>query len=108
APLALVLDDVDRGDEATIAALAYLQRRCDDLPVVIVAAAGAHAEHLGQLQPALRIRLEALTRDELDDDALHAQTGGHPQLVRAMLDDDPGRAEALAATLLARCRDCGP
>jgi DNA-binding SARP family transcriptional activator len=107
APLALVLDDVDRGDEATIAALAYLQRRCDDLPVVILAAACA-AEHLEHLQPALHLRLEALTRDELDDDALHEQTGGHPQLVRAILDDNPGCAEALAASLLARCRDCGP
>jgi DNA-binding SARP family transcriptional activator len=108
APLALVLDDVDRGDEATIAALAYLQRRCDDLPVVILAAAGAPTERLERLQPALHLRLEALSRDELDDDALHDQTGGHPQLIRAILDDDPGCAEALAASLLARCRDCGP
>src|SRR5207247_916807 len=43
APLALVLDDVDRADDATIAVLAYLQRRCADLPVVILAAAAAAA-----------------------------------------------------------------
>ena len=108
APLALVLDDLDRADEATIAAVAYLQRRCDDLPVIILAAAGASAERLEHLQPALHLGLEALRRDELDDDALHEQTGGHPQLVRAVLDDDPGQAEALATTLRARCRECGP
>lgn len=103
APLALVLDDVDRSDDATIAALSYLRRRCADLPVVILAAG-----RLNDLEPTVRLRLEALTRDELEDDALYEQTGGHPQLVRAVLDDDPGRAEALAETLLARCRDCGP
>jgi DNA-binding SARP family transcriptional activator len=105
APLALVLDDVDRGDDATIAALAYLHRRCDDVPVVILAAS---ADRLESLQPALRVRLDALTRDELGDDVLHDQTGGHPQLIRAVLDEDPSHAEALAATLLGRCRDCGP
>jgi DNA-binding SARP family transcriptional activator len=108
APLALVLDDVDRADEGTIAALAYLHRRCSDVPVVTLAASGATANGLEQIEPALRVRLEALRRDELHDDALFERTGGHPQLVRAVLDDDPARAESLAATLLARCRDCGP
>jgi DNA-binding SARP family transcriptional activator len=109
APLLLVLDDVDRGDDATIAAVAYLNRRCSDVPVVLVAAVDVvGARRLESLEPALRLRLEALTRDELDDDSLHEQTGGHPQLVRAVLDDDPSRVEDLAATLVARCRDAGP
>jgi DNA-binding SARP family transcriptional activator len=108
APLAIVLDDIDSGDESTIAALAYLHRRCEDVPVVIVAACSGAADCLGRLQPELHIRLDALTRDELDDDALHEQTGGHPQLVRAVLDDDPRPAEELAQTLLACCRESGP
>ena len=105
APLALVLDDVDRADDATIAVLAYLQRRCADLPVVILAAAAAAVE---DLQPAVRVKLDTLSRDELDDDALYEQTGGHPQLVRAVLHDDARLADNLASTLLARCRDAGP
>src|SRR5262249_8091070 len=44
----------------------------------------------------------------LEDDVLHELTGGHPQLVRAVLDDDPAAAEALADILLARCRARGP
>jgi len=105
APLALVLDEVDSADGETVAALAYLHRRTADLPVVIVAACTGRID---DLEPTLRLRLDALTREELDDDALYEQTGGHPQLVRAVLDDDPEAADALAQTLLARCRDCGP
>ncbi|MFL5925351.1 MAG: BTAD domain-containing putative transcriptional regulator, partial [Gaiellaceae bacterium] len=105
APLTLVLDDVDRADDATRAALAYLRRRCADLPVVIVAAAGTRVD---DLQPTLCLRLDALSRDELDDDALYEQTGGHPQLVRAVMHDDARLADALASTLLSRCRDAGP
>jgi DNA-binding SARP family transcriptional activator len=105
APLVLVLDDVDRADGATIAALAYLRRRCADVPVVIVAAARVA---LDDLQPTLRLRLEALSRDDLDDGALYEQTGGHPQLVRAVLHDDARLADDLASILLARCRDAGP
>jgi DNA-binding SARP family transcriptional activator len=105
APLALVLDDIDRADDATIAALAYLHRRCADLPVVVIAAAAVPVD---DLEPTLRVRLDALSRDELEDDALFEQTGGHPQLVRAVLHDDAGLADSLASTLMARCRDAGP
>ena len=105
APLVLVLDDIDRADDETVAALAYLRRRCADLPVVVLAAAAACVE---DPQPTLRVRLDALSRDELDDDALFEQTGGHPQLVRAVLHDDAALADELASTLMARCRAAGP
>ena len=105
APLALVLDDVDRADDATIAGLAYLRRRCAHLPVVVVAAATGSVD---DLQPTLHVRLDALSCHELDDDALYEQTGGHPQLVRAVLHDDARLADDLASTLMARCRDAGP
>jgi DNA-binding SARP family transcriptional activator len=105
APLVLVLDDIDRADDETVAALAYLRRRCADLPVVVLAAAAACVE---DPRPTLRVRLDALSRDELDDDALFEQTGGHPQLVRAVLHDDAALADELASTLMARCRAAGP
>jgi len=68
APLALVLDEVDSADDETVAALAYLHRRTADLPVVIVAACTGRID---DLQPTLRLGLDALTRDELDDDTLY-------------------------------------
>jgi hypothetical protein len=39
---------------------------------------------------------------------LFEQTGGHPQLVRAVLHDDAALADELASTLMARCRAAGP
>jgi DNA-binding SARP family transcriptional activator len=109
APLVLLLDDLHCADEDTIAALAYMRRRCVQIPLVILAAADADKrETVDRLRPSLRIRLEALAAVELEDAALHEQTGGHPQLLRAVLDDDPAPAEALSKTLLARCRERGP
>jgi len=108
APLVLVLDDLEHADDATIATLAYLQRRCADVALVVLGAADASAPTLAKLRPTFRLRLEALRQDELDDPALHAQTGGHPQLLRAVLDENPAEAESLAARLLARCRARGP
>jgi DNA-binding SARP family transcriptional activator len=111
-PTVLVLDDLHLADEQSLAALAYLRRRCAGTPLAILASAGSGDHALGSL-PTLRVTLEPLSPDELAPLAiadLHERTGGHPQLVAAVLGakDRDELARRLGPPLLARCRDAGP
>lgn len=107
APLVLLLDDLEHADVATIAALAYLQRRCPDAPVCVIATFrpdGTDPAHpINQLEPSLHLRLEELSRAELVDaglEGLFESTGGHPGLVASTMTHGP--VAELPATLLER------
>jgi DNA-binding SARP family transcriptional activator len=113
APLALLIDDLQWADPATIAALGYLQRRCTGVPLALVATLGT--EHAPAEHPARRLRADAslhlqpLTAADLAPlgvPDLHASTEGNPRFVaQAMAADDGGGLHtALAETLLAQCR----
>jgi hypothetical protein len=114
-PTVLVLDDLHQADEQTLAALAYLRRRCANASLAIVASACSDA--LADGHPAaglatLRVTLEPLTADELAPLAipdLHERTGGLPQLVAAVLaaKDRDELARTLGPSLVTRCRNAG-
>jgi DNA-binding SARP family transcriptional activator len=87
-PLALLIDDLQWADQATIAALSYLQRRGAGVAAVIVAAARSEdvsATHaVRRLRPDTVVLLEPLTPAELAPlgmPDLHASTGGNPRFV---------------------------
>lgn len=117
-PLALVVDDVHWGDSASLRFLAYLARRIDDLPVLIVvagrpAAADDDLRHaLTRAPGAELLTLRPLTADgtrqmleaiapaagEESWRACHAVTGGNPFYVHEVavsLRDEAVDARAL-------------
>jgi DNA-binding SARP family transcriptional activator len=122
APVGLVLDDLQWADPSTVAALAYLQRRCAGEAVLLLGALRPEEvpddAPVARLEPADRVRLGPLAVTDLEPlgDAdttarLFARSGGHPlwlsELVRA---GDPGEGDApprLAELILARCRRAG-
>jgi DNA-binding SARP family transcriptional activator len=117
APLALLLDDLQWADPATIAALSYLQRRCMGIPAVLVTAVRlehAPPDHpVRRLSPDTMVRLEPLTAADLAPlgvPDLHESTGGNPRFVTdAIANGDPPEFSAeLAGALLAQCRAEGP
>ncbi len=113
APIVLVIDDLQWADPATFSALAYMQRRCVDLPVALVVAAQTDdigADHpLWRLTPSRRFKLRPLTPVDvapLGVPDLHQRTGGDPQLVTAAARSSAQESleHTLAETMLARCR----
>jgi DNA-binding SARP family transcriptional activator len=122
APVALVIDDLQWADPSTVAALAYLERRCGGQPVLLIAA--LRTEEVSQdmpatrLVPSTRVTLGPLAADDLaplgDTDTaarLFERSGGHPlwltELLRA---DDHGEGPTpprLAELIVARCRRAG-
>jgi DNA-binding SARP family transcriptional activator len=117
APMLLVLDDLHWADQATLAAIAYLQRRCAALPLAIVGAARTEEldpEHpFRRLAPNLVVELEPLTYQDLSSlqiPELYERTGGNPAFVSAAIRQGTTRdlARALSPAVLARCRAEGP
>ena len=117
APLLVLIDDLHWADQATLGALSYLQRRCADAGVAVVAAARSedtpHDHSLRRLNAQTIVRLEPLTVSELAPlgiPDLHAATGGNPRLVSEAVRN--GAAHDLSATLtdasLAQCHAEGP
>jgi DNA-binding SARP family transcriptional activator len=113
APLVIVLDDLQWADQSTIAALSYLQRRCADTSLVLVAAARSEEmppDHpVRRLRPSIVVRLEPLTPAELAPlgiPDLHESTGGNPRFVTdAITNGRNGKlSAALAEPLLAQLR----
>ena len=113
APLVLVLDDLHCADPLTIAALGYLQRRCANVAVAVIAAVrseeidSGHA--LRQLRDAEIIRLEALTAEELAPLGIpdaHSRTGGHAAFLADLIANGPrpDLRRSLSELLIARCR----
>ena len=116
APLVLILDDIHRADPSTLAAVSYLQRRCHDLPVVLVAAMRsgeiAPDHSLRRLPTDRTIRLEPLNAAELSPLGivdLHERTDGHPALVAGLVGNGaaPDLRQTLSELLMARCRSEG-
>ena len=106
---ALIIEDVQSADEATLELLVHVARRIDDLPVIVVvtvrdddATSPSVMRALGSLAtlPVVRqLRLEPLSRDgigelaaernsgvEVDIDELHRVAGGNPFYVIEVLD----------------------
>jgi DNA-binding SARP family transcriptional activator len=117
APIALLLDDLQWADPATIAALSYLQHRCADLPVVLITAIRIeHTPHdhpVRRLTPDTLVRLEPLTAADLEPlgmPDLIQSTGGNPRFVTEAIAGGigPDFSPALAETLLAQYRSEGP
>ena len=113
APIALLIDDLQWADAATIAALSYLRRRCANVGLVLVTA--ARSEELPPGHPVRRLkvdrvmRLEPLTRAQLaplGGSDLYESTGGNPRFVVETLAGGRkgARPSTLAETLVAQCR----
>jgi DNA-binding SARP family transcriptional activator len=116
-PMVLVLDDLQWADPATLAAIAYLQRRCIGIALAIVGAARTEEvdpDHAVRgLAPNLVVELGPLTAQDLSSvpiPELHERTGGHPAFVSAAIRQGTTRdlERALAPALLARCQSEGP
>jgi DNA-binding SARP family transcriptional activator len=119
APLVLVIDDAQWADPSSISALAYLQRRCADHPILVIVATRPDA--LGRHEP-LRLRVtDRVTLGPLRDGDLAAAgdagivaaTGGHPAFVASYLagrraGDDAPIPACLEDTVLDRCRRLEP
>jgi DNA-binding SARP family transcriptional activator len=88
APLVLMIDDLHHADEATLAALDYLQHRCSDVAVGVVTTVRsvyAPPEHpLRRLTPSVHLELSPLTAEELAPlgiSGIYEATGGNPRFV---------------------------
>jgi len=116
APLLLVIDDLHLADPSTLAALGYLQRRCVDVPAMVLGAARTGATFAREPFRLLRadavVRLEPLSSIDLEPlgiPDLHESTGGNPGFVAETLGN--GNRSALSPTLsdalLGQCRAAG-
>lgn len=118
APLVLMIDDLHHADEATLAALDYLQHRCSDVAAGVVATVRsvyAPPEHpLRRLQPSLHLELCPLTAEELAPlgiSGVYEATGGNPRFVTdtvasgKRLELSDSLTEALLSQLRADGRD---
>jgi DNA-binding SARP family transcriptional activator len=113
APFVVLIDDLHWADDATLAALAYIQRRCAHAAITVVATYrsdqvdAAHPIH--RLQPSVRINLGPLSPADLEplgDGELHSKTGGYPLFVEAHLAG--GSAERMQQLVAARTSVAGP
>jgi DNA-binding CsgD family transcriptional regulator/predicted negative regulator of RcsB-dependent stress response len=127
APLLVVVDDAHWSDPASLAFLAYLARRVEDLPVALAVASRPGVEEiegglLGQSRAAL-VRPAPLTRagvstllvadtgDDPDDafvDACLTATEGNPFLLVELVREIGERGIAPAAEDAERVRELGP
>jgi DNA-binding SARP family transcriptional activator len=116
APLVLVIDDLHSADPSTLAALSYLQRRCADVPAMVLGAARVAAtfgnEPLRLLQADPLVRLEPLSSTDLEPlgiPDLHESTGGNPRFVAETVRNGnrPALSPTLSNALLGQCRAAG-
>ena len=116
APFLLVLDDVQWADAETLRTINYLHRRCPQAPVAVLLTcerAEVRGAAVRSLLVDLRVDLDTLPAGALQDDDLHALTGGHPLYVAAWHDararglGEPFPPE-LSEQVLIRCWDLGP
>jgi DNA-binding SARP family transcriptional activator len=116
APLVLVIDDLESADPATLAAIGYLQRRCTDVPAMVLGAVRAGTtfanEPLRLLQPDALVRLEPLSSADLAPlgiPDLHDSTGGNPRFVAETVSNGNRLAlsPTLSGALLGQCRAAG-
>lgn len=92
-PLPLVIEDLHWADPVTITALRTVQRRLSYLPILIV---GTHRPH--PQSPELASFLDAATREDAENIALHPLDGGAvSDLARELIGNDlgPGVERAL-------------
>ena len=120
APLVLFVDDLQWADASTVAALAFLARRCASAPLLIVIAYRSeeaeheHPAHRLQADVVLELgALEPMDLAPLGIDRLYEDTAGHPlflvERLRADVEEGADRApETLRDLILARCRAAGP
>ena len=103
-PTLLVIEDVHWADEATLDLLAFLVRRIEDAPVLVVVT--TRGTGLGGL-PVRRVSVDGLSVNAVaelaagsnwDAGALHDLTGGNPFFVTEMLEVEPD--SALPATVV--------
>jgi len=116
APLVLVIDDLHSADPSTLAALGYLQRRCTDVPAMVLGAVRAGATFANQplrlLQADALVRLEPLSSTDLAPlgiPDLHESTGGNPRFVAETVRNGnrPALSPTLSDALLGQCRAAG-
>src|SRR5438105_192188 len=130
-PLAIVIDDLHWADAPTLRWLAYLGRRLEGLPLLVVAGSRPpeQSEYAGLVTElisdpaALLIRPSALSlaavaslaREQFGVEpeqecvvACHAATGGNPLFARALLDALHGEGLAPTAENAARVYEIGP
>jgi DNA-binding SARP family transcriptional activator len=116
APLVLVIDDLHSADPSTLAALGYLQRRCVDVPVMVLGAVRVGStlakEPLRLPQADARVRLEPLSSTDLEPlgiPGLHESTGGNPGFVAETVGNGnrPALSPTLSEALLGQCRAAG-
>jgi predicted ATPase len=116
APLVLVIDDLESADPTTLAAIGYLQRRCTDVPAMVLGAVQVGAtfanEPLRLLKPDALVRLEPLSSTDLAPlgiPDLHDSTGGNPRFVAETVSNGNRRAlsPTLSDALLGQCRAAG-
>ena len=117
APLVLVIDDMQWADRATVAAVGYLERRCQGVPFAFLGSTRSSELSpelpVRSLEPTLRIQLEPLGPAELEPYGipdLYEKTGGYPSFVAAALSlgGEKRPPPELAESILARCRSEGP
>ena len=116
APVVLLLDDLHFADQATIAALAYLQHRMSGVPGGIVATVRtvyAPPDHpVRRLSPSTLVSLGPLSAEELEPlgiPRLYETTGGNPRFVTDALANGKQLelSSSLTETLLAQLRGEG-
>ena len=101
-PLALVVDDAQWADRVSLEVLAYLARRVEDLPLLILVAARADdPARLGSAEPARHRSATVLHPRPLTP-------RGAAQLIRRLAPDTPAAVSATAIARSAATRGCWP
>jgi DNA-binding SARP family transcriptional activator len=116
APFVVLIDDLQWADPASITALSYLQRRCMELPVAVVATVRTDSlddsNRIKSLRTDLRARIEPLDQDELEElglEWLFERTGGHLGYVAEYLTSEGDELpKAVRDSILARSSAQGP
>ncbi|HSC90201.1 MAG TPA: BTAD domain-containing putative transcriptional regulator [Gaiellaceae bacterium] len=113
APVVLVFDDLHAADQATVAALGYVQRRCTGVPGALVTSVrtvyAPPGHPIRRLRPTATVRLCPLSAEELAPlsmPGLHEATGGNPRFVTDAVANGKRLelSSSLSETLLAQLR----
>jgi DNA-binding SARP family transcriptional activator len=110
-PIALLIDDLQWADGATLAAISYLRGRAESTALLMITTTTPNSTDTPQPypEPDVLIRLDPLTEDDvapIGPPHLYESTGGNPRFIAEQLGRNrpSERSRSLTDALIAQCR----